>query len=148
MQAFFETLFLYNYQTNQALAKKYEDSPFKLSDNALKLYSHMLNAHHIWNRRILLKAADFGVWQLQPNTDIKNIDLTNYQESMMILAELDLNAEITYSNSKGQVFTRVISDILFHIINHSTYHRGQIATEFRKCGVDPLVTDYIYYKTY
>ncbi len=26
-------------------------------------------------------------------------------------------------------FTNVIQDVLFHFINHSTYHRGQIALQ-------------------
>ncbi|QLH28398.1 MAG: hypothetical protein HWD63_02710 [Candidatus Parvibacillus calidus] len=39
-----------------------------------------------------------------------------------------------------------MKDIIFHIINHSTYHRGQIAMEFRQSGLEPLNTDYIFYK--
>ncbi|WP_209331385.1 DinB family protein [Lunatimonas salinarum] len=33
-----------------------------------------------------------------------------------------------------------------HIVNHSTYHRGQIATLFRESGLQPVVTDYIMLK--
>ncbi|MCF8317339.1 MAG: hypothetical protein K9I02_01220 [Haliscomenobacter sp.] len=53
---------------------------------------------------------------------------------------------INYSNSKGQLFSNSIQDMLFHIINHSTYHRGQVATEFKRQGLEPLVTDYIFFK--
>lgn len=29
---------------------------------------------------------------------------------------------------------------------NATYHRGQIATDFKNTGLQPLVTDYIFYK--
>ncbi|WP_185211767.1 DinB family protein [Sphingobacterium mizutaii] len=35
---------------------------------------------------------------------------------------------------------------MFHIINHSNYHRAQIATELRKQEIEPIQTDYIKYK--
>jgi uncharacterized damage-inducible protein DinB len=44
------------------------------------------------------------------------------------------------------LFTNTIKDILFHIINHSTNHRGQIAVDFRNNGLEPLVLDYVFYK--
>jgi uncharacterized damage-inducible protein DinB len=43
-------------------------------------------------------------------------------------------------------FSNDIKSIIFHVINHSTYHRGQIASEFKQNGLDPMVTDYILYK--
>ena len=36
--------------------------------------------------------------------------------------------------------------MLFHFVNHSTYHRGQIASNLKEHGIEPLVTDYIFYK--
>lgn len=32
-----------------------------------------------------------------------------------------------YSNIKGEKFTSTLDDILIHVFNHSTYHRGQVA---------------------
>ena len=70
----------------------------------------------------------------------------NYEHSLHILDKFDLTATMSYTNSKGQTFSNSIRDILFHVINHSTYHRAQIATEFKQNGLEPLVTDYIFYK--
>ena len=53
---------------------------------------------------------------------------------------------VHYTNTNGQAFDNSVRDILFNVINHSTYHRGQIAREFREYGPEPLVTDYIFYK--
>ncbi|MNR31393.1 DinB family protein [compost metagenome] len=65
---------------------------------------------------------------------------------MAIIDEFDLDLPINYSLSTGKMFTHSIRDILFQIINHSTYHRGQIATEFRQCNMEPILTDWIVYK--
>jgi uncharacterized damage-inducible protein DinB len=86
------------------------------------------------------------VWELHSVQEFQNIDKVNYEQTLEILDKFDLNETIHYSNSKGQAFSNSIRDILFHVINHSTYHRGQIATDFKHSGIEPLATDYIFYK--
>jgi len=53
---------------------------------------------------------------------------------------------IEYKNSSGRVFHNRVQDVIFHVANHSTYHRGQMAAEFKQSGLNPLVTDFIVYK--
>ena len=36
-----------------------------------------------------------------------------------------------------------MEDVLLHVVMHSVYHRGQIATEVRAAGHTPAYTDYI-----
>lgn len=146
MKQFFKELFEYSYHFNQRLADIFNDNPDKTSEKGIKLYNHILNAHQIWNNRIEPKQKGFGVWDIHPIQDCKNIDKMNYEHSLLILDKFDLNETNYYTNTKGQTFSNSNRDIFFHVINHSTYHRGQIATEFRQNGLDPLVTDYIFYK--
>lgn len=35
--------------------------------------------------------------------------------------------------------------VLRHIVNHSTYHRGQVAAKLKRLGVEPPMTDMIYW---
>jgi len=52
--------------------------------------------------------------------------------------------ELHYSRVSGEKFTSRISDVLLHIMNHNTYHRGQIITIFHQLGFTELFsTDYI-----
>jgi uncharacterized damage-inducible protein DinB len=53
---------------------------------------------------------------------------------------------IFYKNSTGKKYENTIREIITHVINHSTYHRGQIAMELRRLGIDPPPTDYIFYR--
>ena len=146
MKQFFEELFEYSHHFNQKLWDIFNDSPNKISEKAVELYNHILNAHHIWNNRIELKQTTFGVWETHLFPDLKVIDKASYEQTLFILDKSDLNDKVSYTNTKGQTFNNSIRDILFHAINHSTYHRAQIATEFRQNGLEPLVTDYIFYK--
>jgi uncharacterized damage-inducible protein DinB len=38
-----------------------------------------------------------------------------------------------------------IYETLLHIVNHGTYHRGQIVTMLRQMGAEPIPTDFIRY---
>jgi len=48
-------------------------------------------------------------------------------------------------NSKGESFVHAYGDSMIHLVNHSSYHRGQIAGMMRQLGVRPPGTDYIIY---
>jgi uncharacterized damage-inducible protein DinB len=105
----------------------------------------MLNAHQIWNARIL-KSEEYGVQQQHALEQCALIDETNYTTTLKILETIDLESVITYLTSKGQPFSNSVRDILFHVANHTTHHRGQIVSDFRQAGIPPLVTDYIFYR--
>jgi uncharacterized damage-inducible protein DinB len=146
MNKFFKEFFEYSHHFNQKLWDVFNDNPNRVSEKALKLYNHILNAHQVWNNRIEPKQTSFGVWEIHPFSELKGIDKVNYEQTLLILEKFDLNDNISYTNTKGQAFNNSIRDILFHAINHSTYHRGQIATELRQNELEPLNTDYIFYK--
>lgn len=146
MKSFFKELFEYNFHSNQQLAELFLQHSNEASEKSLKLFSHILNAHHIWNNRIEEKQKTFNVWDIHTVQAFKQIDKNNHESSLRILDTFDLNQNIFYSNSKGDKFNNNIKDMLFHVINHSTYHRAQIATEFKQSGITPLATDYIFYK--
>lgn len=87
-----------------------------------------------------------GVWDTRPILESVEINKANFEHSTLMLSKTNLEEIIYYTNTKGQGFSNSIKEMFFHIINHSTYHRAQIATELRLCGVEPINTDYIFYK--
>ncbi|WP_273568905.1 DinB family protein [Maribacter halichondriae] len=114
---------------------------------SLELFSHVLNAHHIWNARILGKPAEYEVWQLHDPKDWGDIHYENQRSSFEIVTDADdFEKRIDYENSEGRLFTNTLQDILFHILNHSTHHRGQMAMDFRANDIEPLKLDYVFYK--
>jgi len=62
----------------------------------------------------------------------------------------DLPAErllrpLEYRNLKGEVWRYPLWQQLSHVVNHSTYHRGQVATMLRQLGATPAPTDLLVY---
>jgi uncharacterized damage-inducible protein DinB len=58
-----------------------------------------------------------------------------------------LLGELTYTNLKGERVTFRLPEILAHVVNHGTYHRGQIAHLLRDLGLAAPSTDYIVFVT-
>jgi uncharacterized damage-inducible protein DinB len=56
-----------------------------------------------------------------------------------------LNAPLSYVNQRGQTWTYPLWQMMVHVVNHSTYHRGQITTLLRQLGARPLMTDFLFY---
>lgn len=146
MKSFYKDLFEYNHQSNQKLIEIFSLNSDKVSEKSIELFSHILNAQHIWNHRIQGVQPQCGVWEVHKIEDFGQFDIQNHEDSLRILVDFELERSLSYKNSRGQSFENSVQHILFHVINHSTYHRGQIASEFRTSGVEPASTDYIFYK--
>jgi uncharacterized damage-inducible protein DinB len=65
------------------------------------------------------------------------------REFLRICSEKDLSRSISYTNFQGKVWTYPLWRMLFHVVNHQTYHRGQITTLLRQLGATPVQTDYL-----
>ncbi|KPE50712.1 damage-inducible protein DinB [Chryseobacterium indologenes] len=138
-------LFEYTYHFNREMIKVISENKTKVDEKIISLINHTLNAQQIWNARIAGEKT-FEVWQINPLESLDEINYENFQKSMEIIRNTDFEKKIQYQNSKGTVFENSVFEMLFHAVNHSTYHRGQINTLLKQNGISPLLTDYIFYK--
>ncbi len=146
MKALFNQLFDYNFYCNKKLIEQCANME-TVPEKCIKLFSHILNAHHIWNNRIVGKPSEYGVWQEHVVESWGDIHYENQRTTFEIITNTDdFNNRIDYENSKGRMFANELKDILFHIVNHSTHHRGQILMDYRQNGIEPEPLDYIFYK--
>lgn len=144
---FFKDIFIYNHDINQKWLKHLSDLNIPLSETMMKLFSHIINAHHIWNCRILQKPSNINVWQIHTLQELIKMDKQNFYQSLEIIENDTLDRVVLYTNTENRSFQNCILEILFHIVNHSTHHRAQIAKEIRASGYSiPEKTDYIIYK--
>lgn len=146
MKTFFQDIFEYTHHSNEKLINVLLQNPGIYSEKISLLTSHTLNAHHIWNHRIFGVSPALFVWQLLEIKDLQTINLENFEHSIEIIQKKGFSEKIAYTNSSGQNYTNTVQEILFHLINHSTYHRGQIISLLKNNGVEPITTDYIFYK--
>ncbi|HSJ13022.1 MAG TPA: DinB family protein [Longimicrobiales bacterium] len=61
------------------------------------------------------------------------------------LQDSDLDRVISYRNLAGEPFASGLGRMLRHVVNHSTYHRGQVTTMLRQLGAAAPATDLIVY---
>ncbi|RYZ63435.1 MAG: damage-inducible protein DinB [Proteobacteria bacterium] len=146
MQTFFRELFDYTHHCNEQSNTFLIELGDRLPAKCAQLQSHIFNAHQIWNSRIRPGKKPFGVWDSHPVDQWEAINTENYQKTLDILARVNLEEVIVYRNSRGDEFSKVVKDMLFHVVNHSTYHRGQVALLLRQHEIDPVASDYIFYK--
>jgi len=114
---------------------------------SLKYLAHIFSAQRLWLERLLLKKQTYPVW---PQFTLEQCKLEvaelpklwkNYLDS---LSETSLSRTLSYKNTKGESWTSQKQDILLHVIMHSAYHRGQIASDMRAAGFTPAYTDFIH----
>ena len=112
--------------------------------------AHMYGAEWIWlerwrgtSPRQLPFALDFP--------DVETIrsrwqDVEREQKEFLDSLDPGRLAEvISYVNLKGETFAYPLGRMLHHVVNHATYHRGQITTLVRQLGGTPLSTDLLLY---
>ena len=59
------------------------------------------------------------------------------------VVEDDFDRDLTYTNSKGVVSSRNFSELVSHLFNHQTHHRGQVSALLYQKGADIGVTDFL-----
>ncbi len=59
------------------------------------------------------------------------------------LGDADLARALAYRNTRGEPFVNTMGEMLRHVVNHATYHRGQVITLLRQLGAEVVDTDLI-----
>lgn len=72
------------------------------------------------------------------------VDLLICQWLNIEVEENDFNALLAYSNTKGVVSRRDFGELVSHLFNHQTHHRGQLSTLLNQMNLDIGATDYLF----
>jgi len=113
--------------------------------------SHIVAVEWVWLRRWKGESPPaLPEWATTPSPQILRLKLSEVEAErsafLVSLGERDLQQTITYRNLKGEEWRYLLVDLLLHLVNHSTYHRGQIATMLRQVGATPSPTDLLIFK--
>ena len=102
-----------------------------------KTLLHLWDVENIWWQR--MKLVEVQVWQSDDYTG-SLLELTNnllvqskhWKEWIDLATEAALEHEFIYRNSKKDQFKQPVYEMLMHLFNHQTYHRGQLITLLRQ----------------
>ena len=114
---------------------------------SVQLLAHILGTEYVWFARIKAEKSPLAVWpelnmaQCEQHAKELGQIWSNYVDS---LAEAEFERSVVYQNSKGETWSNSVEDILMHVVMHSAYHRGQIASDMRAAGQVPAYTDFIH----
>jgi uncharacterized damage-inducible protein DinB len=139
-------LFAYNDWANREVLAALRSSA-NPPTRSLKLIAHVLSAEGLWLARINQEKPSLPVWpeltlaQCEAEANKLGISWSSYLDDC---EEFGLSQQIKYVNSIGESWTSQVDDILLHVITHSAYHRGQIASDMRAAGLTPAYTDLIH----
>jgi uncharacterized damage-inducible protein DinB len=112
--------------------------------------AHIMAAEWIWLRRwkgvspkALFEASEFrDLAALKARwTEIESEQM----DFVKGLTEESLAQVIGYVNTRNQSFEYPLGRLMQHLVNHSSYHRGQVANFLRQLGAQPAATDFLLY---
>lgn len=116
-----------------------------------KTITHISQAQGIWLQRMRGESTSIGPsgnsapckQEILDRLIRSSHDLVVFVTSMEVSF---LRKTYAYKSLKGESFENSFEETLYHVVNHSTYHRGQVITMLRQAGVTSVVgTDLIHY---
>ena len=102
---------------------------------------HILFADRIWLSRVLGEPVE--------TPGPLDIELPRIRERWEALAngwtDADIECVVTFQRPDGVTNTLVLRDIIVHVVNHATLHRGQVMGMLRQLDIAPPITDFVFY---
>lgn len=146
MKKYFLNLYQYNgWATKRVIGTLVRQ---QVSDpQILTLLGHVVAAQFLWLHRIKgLPPPDVKLWgDYSLDQLVRMAEKASQQWLEFVESNENFDREMTYKNYVGEPYTNNVEMIMIHLVNHSSYHRAQIAMLLRQKGFEPINTDFITY---
>ncbi|MEZ5013166.1 MAG: DinB family protein [Chitinophagales bacterium] len=128
------------------------DAPVKGSFTSIrKTIYHIWDAQVIWLNR--LQGISLNMWpSTEYDDNFAGFDVYFIRQSEDFVRFVETRTDsyfetlCYYKTLEGKEYQTRVWEIVMHVMNHSTYHRGQIIHMFRSLDIhDPVSTDFILY---
>ena len=120
---------------------------FKTADgNVLRTLVHVYAADRVWLARVTGAAnppsfttdADYHLSVLQKDWPAL---YGRWQQWAQALTDESVQTVLAYKDMKGNPYSQPVWEIVLHVVNHGTHHRGQVAGFLRTLGHTPPPLD-------
>lgn len=113
------------------------------------LLQHIVAAETVWLKR--LQGESPGQLALMPyetGADLATVwrDVSHQiADAVLALDERGAARTLHYTNTRGETFADPLSHIVPHIVDHTSYHTGQVVDRLRALGIKPPQTNMIFW---
>ena len=157
MKELLQPLAAYNLWANKLLTGKLLQVPGhilhkNMSSSFASIYKtceHLMEVESAWWQRVTLE-EHVRFPEKDPNENFEVLVenwlslSTQWSKWLNEISEKNITHVFGYYNSKKEFFKQPVYEMLLHLFNHQTYHRGQVVTMLRQNGVDKIpATDFI-----
>lgn len=114
--------------------------------------AHIVAAQVNWMSRWRTGRNRQATTEVQAITGLDNIrrefdkSHAELREFIAGLSDDRLAQPLAYTDSRGNAYERVLWQLMLHVANHGTYHRGEIAMALTALGHNPGDLDYVYFE--
>jgi uncharacterized damage-inducible protein DinB len=153
------SLVKYNQWANERICGYINEGGEKIADTELissfptirKTLFHLWDAQVIWMKR--LRGESSNTWpshnfngSLKEATELILLNSSDYIQFAEGLIENQHLGDVEFKSLDGTAYHNTIEEIIMHVMNHSTFHRGQLITMLRSAGFTSVgSTDLIRY---
>lgn len=146
MKEFFLKWYSYNAWANRRVIGCLERQAIT-DEKILTVMGHLMSANFIWLNRIKdLPKSKYELWGKYDVPALKQmVEEADEQWMNFIHEHENFDRVLKYRNYVGDYFESNVQQIMIHLVNHGSYHRGQVAMLLRQRGFEPINTDFITY---
>jgi len=112
--------------------------------------AHIYGAEWLWLERFQGRSPS-GLPNVNQFPDVGTLRTTWAEEEKRLLtfvrglSQADLDREMEYKTLRFGVYTNPLWQSMMHLVNHGTYHRGQVTTLLRQLGAEPILLDLMHF---
>jgi uncharacterized damage-inducible protein DinB len=160
MQAHFQIFARYNAWANHRLyaaiaalptAALSQDRPAAYFKTILGTLNHILVVDRLWLGRILREDTAGLHLDMILHDNLPKLRSARQEEDRRIIdladrfGPRDFERTVVYRTTGGERFSTELGQLLSHLFNHQTHHRGQLHALLKDAGAEPPVLDLIYF---
>lgn len=111
--------------------------------------AHLINAEAVWMSRLTDEARQKVTPEDLPTVAAAAERWAKMEQEYLLLLEGagddGFDRQIRAITSTGREYVHTVGEVLQHLVNHGTYHRGQVTNMIRQIGLVPVALDMIMY---
>lgn len=126
MKDFFIEKFKLEFHSNELIIQSIEDQEDNIPSVVVTLFSHVINIHHRFLWGLTNRIPESHAWDNLPIAHLHALNRQNYLETLRFIEEQETSTTSSKHPFTPFEITPEVVDVLFHILQHGAYHRGQV----------------------